>query len=259
MNYREKLQQEGYVVIPQVLSSDQVATLRGTYTRSLAQTQQSTLLPTAFLQFSDMINALFEPRAVNAIKEIFQSDFSLLPNFTVRESVYIPWHNDAYFLPEEVIEPSASPEFLQCAYYLQDNDPVAGGGITLLPGSHKLSKDEVKLRLADPVAYERTVMSKAGDLVIWDNRVTHRSSAPDETPVATKLAIQWTVSASTKHNASYITYLRARAERSLHVSDYLPNSPKPYFADMPNVRYPSSFSQDAVLKMTRESIAFIEI
>ncbi|KFF46226.1 phytanoyl-CoA dioxygenase [Pseudomonas sp. BRG-100] len=259
MNFREKLERDGYVVIPGVLCSEQVEKLRKTYVHSLAETEQSTLLPTAFLQFSDMVNALLHPGAIQAIKDIFQSDFSLLPNFTVRESVYIPWHNDAYFLPDEVISPSAFPEFLQCAYYLQDNDPVSGGGITLLPGSHKLSKDEVKIRLAEPVKFERTIMSKAGDLVIWDNRVTHRSSAPDQTPVETKLAIQWTVSASTKHNASYITYLRARAERSLHVSDYLPNSPKPYFADMPNVRYPSSFSQDAVLKMKGENIKFIEI
>lgn len=259
MNIREKMQQDGYVVIPGVLSGKQVSTLRETYTHSLAESEQSTLLPTAFLQFDDMVDALFDPQTVNAIKEIFQSDFSLLPNFTVRESVYIPWHNDAYFLPEEIVSPHALPEFLQCAYYLQDNDPIAGGGITLIPGSHKLSQGEVKLRLAESAKFERTVMTKAGDLVIWDNRVTHRSSAPDIAPIETKLAIQWTVSASIKHNAYYVNYLRARAERSMHVSDYLPNSPKPYFADMPNVRYPSSFTPETVLKMKGESISFIEI
>lgn len=259
MNIRKMLQEDGYVVIPRVLSGEQVSTLRETYNHSLAETEQSTLLPTAFLRFNEMVEALFDPKTVSAIKEIFQSDFALLPNFTVRESVYIPWHNDAYFLPDEIVSPNALPEFLQCAYYLQDNDPIAGGGITLFPGSHKLSKDEIKLRLAEPAKFERTVMTKAGDLVIWDNRVTHRSSAPDTAPVETKLAIQWTVSASTKHNASYVAYLRARAERSMHVSDYLPNSPKPYFADMPNVRFPSSFTPETVIKMKGESIAFIEI
>ncbi len=100
-------------------------------------------------------------------------------------------------------------------------------------------------------------MSKAGDLVLWDNRITHRSTYPDKAPDSTKLALQWTVSASQDHNGPYLDYLRARAERSMHVSDYLPKSPKPYFVDMPNVVFPTSFHQDSLSRMTRQNIHFI--
>ncbi|MCC8375882.1 MULTISPECIES: phytanoyl-CoA dioxygenase family protein [Photorhabdus] len=257
MNFKEKMQEMGYVVIPEAIEKEEIEIIRNFYKETSNINNLSTLLPTDILKNTEVFHAILNDKSVTVIKEIFGKSFSLFPNFTIRESVYIPWHNDAYFLSDEVINLYAPLQFMQCAIYLQDNDPEYGGGITLIPFSHRLNQTTVKKMLNTPQAYEKVIMSKAGDLILWDNRITHRSTYPDKAPDNTKLALQWTVSASKQHNELYLQYLRDRAQHSMHVSDYLPKSPKPYFADMPNVRYPDSFHQDSLKIMKTQNIHFI--
>jgi len=257
MEIIEEMYEQGYIVVPQVINHDEIKKIRGHYKHISKQSGLSTLLPTEILKQPDIFNLLLKEKSTVTIKKLFGCDFSLFPNFTIRESVYIPWHNDSYFLPEEVIDPKEKLQFMQCAIYLQDNDSEFGGGITLIPFSHRLDKKTIDDMLRTPELYEKIIMSKAGDLVLWDNRITHKSSYPDKVPDSTKLALQWTVSASEIHNGPYLDYLRARAQRSMHVSDYLPKSPKPYFADMSNVTFPSSFHQDSVRLMEQQNIQFI--
>ncbi|WP_241538307.1 phytanoyl-CoA dioxygenase family protein [Xenorhabdus sp. KK7.4] len=257
MNIITQMNEQGYIVIPEAIDKREINIIREYYKYITEKNDLSTLLPTDILKNTDIFHAILKNKIVTAIKDIFGRDFSLFPNFTIRESIYIPWHNDAYFLPDEVINPKTQLQFMQCAIYLQDNDLEHGGGITLIPFSHRLDQATVKNMLNTPQIYEKVIMSKAGDLILWDNRITHRSTYPDKTPDNTKLALQWTVSASGQHNESYLQYLRDRAQRSMHVSDYLPKSPKPYFADMPNVQYPDSFHQDSLRMMKQQNIQFI--
>ncbi|WP_340618735.1 phytanoyl-CoA dioxygenase family protein [Xenorhabdus entomophaga] len=257
MNITKKMYEQGYVVIPEIIGKGEIKVIRDFYKKTSEINDLSTLLPTDILKNTEIFHAILNDKAVMAIKEIFGRNFSLFPNFTIRESVYIPWHNDAYFLSDEVINPDTHLQFMQCAIYLQDNDPDHGGGITLIPFSHRLDQATVKSMLNTPQAYEKVIMSKAGDLILWDNRITHRSTYPDKAPDNTKLALQWTVSASEQHNEPYLQYLRDRAQHSMHVSDYLPKSPKSYFADMPNVRYPDSFHEDSLKIMKTQNIHFI--
>ncbi|CAM3462038.1 hypothetical protein XNC1_3579 [Xenorhabdus nematophila ATCC 19061] len=257
MNIIQKMNEQGYVVIPEVINKKEINIVRAFYKKISDENNLSTLLPTDILKYPAVFHTLLKEKAVTAIKGLFGRNFYLFPNFTIRESVYIPWHNDAYFLPDEVINPDTPLQFMQCAIYLQDNDPEHGGGITLIPFSHRLDQATVKSMLNTPQAYEKVIMSKAGDLILWDNRITHRSTYPDKVPDNAKLALQWTVSASDQYNESYLQYLRDRAQHSMHVSDYLPKSPKPYFADMPNVRYPDSFHEDSLKIMKRQNIHFI--
>ncbi|KMJ43802.1 phytanoyl-CoA dioxygenase [Xenorhabdus khoisanae] len=257
MNNIKQIKEQGYVVIPEGINKEEINMVRAFYKKTAKKSNLSTLLPTDILKYPDVFHVILKDKVVTAIKEIFGRNFSLFPNFTIRESVYIPWHNDAYFLPDEVINPEAPLQFMQCAIYLQDNDPEHGGGITLIPFSHRLDQTTVKSMLDTPQAYEKIIMSKAGDLILWDNRITHKSSYPDKAPDNTKLALQWTVSASERHNEPYLQYLRDRAQRSMHVSDYLPKSPRSYFADMPNVLYPNSFQPDSLNIMKQQNIQFI--
>ncbi|MEE4407075.1 phytanoyl-CoA dioxygenase family protein [Enterobacter mori] len=257
MNTLEQMHEQGYIVIPQVINQSEIQTIRNSYKLISRKSGLSTLLPTDILKHPYIFNILLKENITSEIRDLFGRNFSLFPNFTIRESVYIPWHNDAYFLPQEVIHAESPLQFMQCAIYLQDNDPELGGGITLIPGSHHLAKSVVDSMLETPLTYEKTVMSKAGDLVLWDNRISHRSTYPDKTPDSTKLALQWTVSASLNHNESYLNYLRDRAHMDMHVSDFLPKSPKPYFIDMPNVVYPASFHQDSLHYMSQQHIQFI--
>lgn len=256
MTISEQMYEQGYVIIPQVIDGDEIEAIKACYRTIAARSGLTTLLPTDILKYPSIFNVLLKESVVRAIRHVFGRDFCLFPNFTIRESVYIPWHNDAYFLPEAIVDPQIPLQFMQCAVYLQDNDMHSGGGITLIPSSHRLSQRTIRAMLETPEKYEQCVMSKSGDLVLWDNRVTHRSSFADKTPDSTKLALQWTVSASEKHNGDYLNYLHARSQQKLHVSDFLKESPRLYFADMLNIQFPSSFHPDALQRMEQQNIRF---
>ncbi|ENV3752029.1 TPA: phytanoyl-CoA dioxygenase family protein [Salmonella enterica subsp. enterica serovar Newport] len=257
MNIIEKMNTEGYCVIPRVLNNEEINLVRNFYSEISKQNNLTTLLPTDILKHSDVFNLVIKNKIIKSIKLLFGKDFSLFPNFTIRESVYIPWHNDAYFLPNEIFHPDTPLQFMQCAIYLQDNDMISGGGVTVIPFSHRLDKVTVLSMLETPHIYEEVITSKAGDLILWDNRITHRSTYPDETPNNKKIALQWTVTASEKYNDSFLKYLCARVKQNLHVSDFLNKSPKPYFADMSNVIYPDSFSKESLDIMKKYNVNFI--
>ncbi|MGV3345585.1 phytanoyl-CoA dioxygenase family protein [Enterobacteriaceae bacterium LUAb1] len=256
MNISEDMYDQGYVVIPQIIDKNEISLIRENYISISRQSGLATLLPCDILKHPQIFAVLLKEKVIMAIRQLFGRNFSLFPDFTIRESVYIPWHNDAYFLPPEVIDPLAPLQFMQCAIYLQDNDPELGGGITLIPCSHRLGKSTVSSMLALPEVYEKMVMSKAGDLILWDSRMTHRSSGPDQAPDRTQLALQWSVSASEKYAAAYLSYLRSRSQQSVHVGDFLPESAMPYFADMVNVVFPDSFHPESLRQMAQQHIQF---
>ncbi|WP_205068669.1 MULTISPECIES: hypothetical protein [unclassified Photorhabdus] len=118
MNVKEKIHEMGYVVIPEAIEKEEIEIIRDFYTETSKINNLSTLLPTDILKNTEVFHAILDDKSVTVIKEIFRKSFSLFPNFTIRESVYIPWHNDAYFLSNEVINPDAPLQFMQCAIYL---------------------------------------------------------------------------------------------------------------------------------------------
>lgn len=257
MNSVEYFKENGYAVFPSVISTEEIDALRNVYETELASEEISTVPPTRFLQRPAFMAAVLSDRCVQALRAILGGPFILLPNFTVRESVYLPWHNDAYFLPLEVREKDAPLHFVQCTIYLQDNDDEYGGGVTVVPGTHRHPMEKTQGDRQDIEARARNVHNKAGDLVIWDNRITHRSTTARQAPSIRKLAIQWTAAATPKYTAPYLDYLRKRATEKMHVSDEVGRRPVAYFSDMPNVRFPESFPEPTRTRMSDTGVTFI--
>lgn len=250
--------EHGYAVFPEAVTKIQVANLRHAYELYLAKKDISTILPTDFLQMNMFMSALLSDKTVAGIKTLLGNTFCIFPNFTVRESVYLPWHNDAYFLSDEVKSKSAPLHFIQCAIYLQDNDDVEGGGVTVVPGSHKNILRKSKNYDSENIdSCAKNVINRAGDLVVWDNRITHRSSTPVINPTEKKLAIQWTSAVSKEHSDEYLAYLKKRASQKLHVSDYVGRRPISYFSDMPNVKFPDTFPKQIRIRMEEMQVSFI--
>ncbi|MCW7549619.1 hypothetical protein OO184_17195 [Photorhabdus sp. APURE] len=115
MNIKKKMHEMGYVVIPEAIGKEEIEIIRSFYKKTSKINNLSTLLPTDILKNTEVFHAILNDKSITVIKEIFGKSFALFPNFTIRESVYIPWHNDAYFLSNEVINPDAPLQFMQCA------------------------------------------------------------------------------------------------------------------------------------------------
>jgi ectoine hydroxylase-related dioxygenase (phytanoyl-CoA dioxygenase family) len=146
---------------------------------------------------------LVHEKIVQALKTILEPKYSLIPNFNVQKNKFglsqvsiakipIPnrhgWHIDAGAEPFDPDHVAADYQFVKCGLYLQDNDPEFGGGIDVVPGSHKLlfrtgiKRLDGKVRLykgkLGVIFNNKTVPIKKGDVLIFHSFLMHAATHP---------------------------------------------------------------------------------
>ena len=146
---------------------------------------------------------LVHEKVVQALKIILESKYSLIPNFSVQKNKFgliqpsiakipIPnrygWHVDSGGEPFDPDHLAPDYQFVKCGLYLQDNDPEFGGGIDVVPGSHKLlfrtgiNRLDAKIRLfkgkLGVFFNNKTVPIKKGDVVIFHSFLMHAATHP---------------------------------------------------------------------------------
>jgi len=235
---REQLSTDGFVTVPGVLSSDEVAELRQFFTQLFANepVQPGDNRFTRYDIFSRYPETRFilERRPVlDALRDLLGEDFVLVPESGVQDSRYGWWHKDTSEMERDGVSFHKDEDFrmVQCAIYLQDNDEH-GGGLDILPGSHLLPDDTAaprkhtivqrvmfKLGLSDPGRLKPpqaegafSIPSHAGDLVIFDVRANHMASQPngrieDIPPEKRKFGLFFICSANNAHPRSYRSYV----------------------------------------------------
>lgn len=256
--YKNFFNENGFVVIPDVITSEKIADLRQAYKEALEKYQLVTLTPTQFLEEIDIAKVIFESKVVEATREIVGPDYHMYPDFTIRENLYIPWHTDVSYLPADVANDGGTANFVQCSIYLQDNNQETGGGLEVLSGSH-LSRgiDRRNPTNTEGLSFENPELTRstAGALVFWDSRIVHRS-IKNKVPENSKLAIQWTVSANDNYSELYLDYLRQRAEKTrAHVSDQGKRE-EAFVNDIANIQFPGSFSSDLLGLISQQNLRF---
>jgi ectoine hydroxylase-related dioxygenase (phytanoyl-CoA dioxygenase family) len=146
---------------------------------------------------------LIHEKVVRSLKVILEPEYSLIPNFTVQKNKFgltqtsiakipIPnrhgWHVDSGAEPFDPNHVAPDYQFVKCGLYLQDNDPEFGGGIDVVPGSHKLlfrtgmDRLDGKIRLYKGklgiLFNNKTVPIKKGDVVIFHSFLMHSATHP---------------------------------------------------------------------------------
>lgn len=234
----DALREQGYVMLPGVLDDVTLDDTRQAARRVLDAHGVDTMRPSDFLAEPALTHALFSPRVRTVIRQLFGPDQTvyLYPNFTIRNNLYINWHTDDFFLDAPLEAPDALPSLYMFNVYLQDNSTEAGGGLDVQAGTHRLSKPERRARASAPgPAPEHFVASGAGDLVVFDYRVVHRGTMPSGVGRPDRMALQWTLSTSDAVAGVYLSYLRARASRKLHISDFTQHRAQAFFDDLPRI------------------------
>jgi phytanoyl-CoA dioxygenase PhyH len=148
----------------------------------------------------DLQKVVFAPRVVEFVGEVLGGDAVLVPNITARRNAQTPWHVDEAFRDRGKCWGASFEDtmFLQVSCYLQESDLEHGGGLDVIPGSHRLTRAEAHgAMIADVVrgllATKRSVQSGAGSCVAWDGRLLHRSTEWRQKPAEANYAIHWTV------------------------------------------------------------------
>lgn len=236
----EFFSRHGYLLAPGVLTPGEVEELRYVCGEVYHATGQAEAFTSHFLTEQRLASIPFREGIIELLSHIVGPGYTVYPNFTMRTKLYVPWHVDNGFIRADHTVSRA--DFVQCAIYLQENSEVYGGGLDVVPGSHRLpattDRDELIKRTRD----ETIVASGPGDLVLWDSRLLHRSTPPLLTTFQTKFGIHWTVSRRDAQAKPYLKHLASRARRELNGRPVT----VPRFEDMQAIRFPDDYPPSVI-------------
>jgi hypothetical protein len=244
---KEQFRKDGYAIVPGVLSSDDVARLR-TFLADKFDSGEETaadsdrVLPNIFSRYEEVRFLLSHDKLIESLRSLLGENFVLFPISSAHDSHFGGWHKDTTSPERAGLRFHKEPDFLmaQVAIYLQDNDPEYGGGLTIVPGSHResdpaaqtgklveaaervnVSRVTTRLERWRTAASEKrrrldergfAIPSKAGDLVMFDFRCDHRATPATHNgngarPEKRKFAIFMPSSTDNKHARTYKQYL----------------------------------------------------
>jgi ectoine hydroxylase-related dioxygenase (phytanoyl-CoA dioxygenase family) len=254
MDLKEKFEQQGYAVVPGVLSPESVATMRESLDRYFDGTESAAEMPTEdFLSDPSLWRIVFAEPIVDAMRTLLGGRYTLFPNFTVRKALYVGWHVDTAFAgPGKPHVWERDFGHVQGAIYLQDNDDASGGGLDFVQGSHRPAVPRLRgdhpvnvtltSLLNGRVRRKATVRSRAGDLVLWHARTVHRSTPAKTGPSSrTKYGLFLSCGSEDPYAAHrYLTHLVGQAvQRENGDVKFVPRYKK-----ILDVRYPDRFPED---------------
>lgn len=242
--------ENGYLLVPNVLSKEEVTWLRtrmlnilgsGDWKKSPYNTEK--VIATVFDTFPEFIEPILNEKAIEAVRSVLKNTPVLMPETAIHYKVYTGWHKDTTCIEKagESFHQQEEAMILECGYYLQDNNEL-GGGLTVMPGSHKHSDyfvdwtapklsffgrlkrklglyNEEKDTRVNPNAHTIVdIPSKAGDLVLFNMKTNHRATIPKNGNLLTvpdeksKLAIFNAFASDNAAAHSYYKYISSRTE-----------------------------------------------
>lgn len=187
MNYLDQIKKDGYCVLPQILSTNQINTFLNKIKKLYRETKDEICQDTPYLNTNqpniynlqnkdiEFIKLLLDNKEIENIlinclndkwyKQISQDQPNyILRSFGARSSnSALPLHIDS-FIPYQGDETIA----IQVVIVLEDMS-IENGCTVVIPGSHQNGKyaDNTKFNEAIPL------LLKAGDIAIWDSRIWH--------------------------------------------------------------------------------------
>ncbi len=243
-------QENGYLIVRNVLSKEQVAFLRkraldifssDEWKVSEYNTDRTIVDP--YKYFPEIMKVTLTKEVVDISKFLIGEDhLVLIPETAIMKGFYPAWHKDTT-TPEKYGHTfHLRPDFkvVRCGFYLQDNNEY-GGGLSVFAGSHKTADpytgkfpertlvSRIKNRLT-PNAEEKNkflnphglklvdIPTRAGDLVFFDFKIDHKGTIPKSQRLAdvpkdmTKVALFDIFGANDEATKLYIDFIKTRPE-----------------------------------------------
>jgi phytanoyl-CoA dioxygenase PhyH len=244
---------EGYVVLPGVFAPDEVGRLRSAAERICATPSSlpgdvdghakfGTARSDVYARHQELRWVLFHEPLLAHLRALLGSPVVFIPEHPLHKGFYAGWHRDTSSPRRDGQRFYLQSDFriVQVAIYLQDNSPQQGGGLDVVPRSHREVFQErwedlglaVARRIPFPLPRGRgrlewlmtmpawlparfrrpvTVPTRAGDVVLFDLRLRHRATpraadAPAGAP--DKYALFLVCSADNARAGDYLHYIR---------------------------------------------------
>jgi Phytanoyl-CoA dioxygenase (PhyH) len=232
VDLKRRFETDGFVVVPGVLDSDQVASLRESCReRVLAGETGYDGSPRGvndiFNQYPEMRWLLVHEPTLTVLRELLGPEVVATHESAVHLQNFGGWHKDTTSQERDgqMFQWESGYTMVEVGYYLQDNTDEYAGGLDIDPGSHLRPDHYVRPHLftpngvdSEPVGRDwQSIVSSAGDLVIFDFRANHRATQPDCDPLTfpdehQKFAIFWAASRNTDHVRQYARYSASRTD-----------------------------------------------
>jgi hypothetical protein len=229
--------EQGYLLIRDVLSQDQVRELRAVvrpmFDHEGVQKHEyisGGALPDLWNRHPELQWLLFLPKTLEILRSLLGQDFVYLRESAAHLDGFGEWHKDTSQQERAGLRFQWDDDFqmLEFAYYLQDNNPEYGGGLDVEPRSHFSPDPFVRSRFL-PARARRlmwksstllrrstiSIPNKEGDLVLFHFRLNHRSTpcrATHVPPEKQKIALFQAASANNRHVELYQRFLATRSD-----------------------------------------------
>lgn len=234
----ERFEDLGYVLVPNVLTAQQVQALRARLTElfdhgSRYADENRVARHDVACRYREFRWILSHPPIVSALASLLGDDFVYIHEMSAHDSFFGGWHKDTTSQERagHNFHWETDYKMVQCALYLQDNGEY-GGGLDVNPGSH-VRPDRATEAERHPLRYKLkrklqragllkndcddtvSISSHAGDLVVFDFRLSHHATPPKPTPIPPehrKLAIFIVASRNNEHVQRYMRFIRSRED-----------------------------------------------
>jgi hypothetical protein len=241
------LQKLGFTRAPSALAPEEVRAVRAICEEVHHRTGEDWMDPQALFATSSIATLPFRPHSVALMRELLGDEFYVVPDFAMNLGKYGVWHRDTGSQLLDGLKYVFDRDFLHLTFglYFQENHPVFGGGLDVLPGSHKRLtpfrstkleniRDKVRLRLGA----RYPIPNNPGDLLAFNFRIFHSASLPQRPrppDMPLRVAFFWGAVKKKRHALAYLQHLRDRAARDSYFERLLP----------PDFRFPETVRKAA--------------
>ena len=258
---------DGYYVIKNVFSEIQVNFLRefmfsefekrrkqGVQIQAVKKYPFQDIIPNVYGVYPEITDTLCNDKVVSVLKIILGDKFVLTPETSAMRDVYSTLHTDTTTCEMQGFSFHQKPHFklVTLAIYLQENHPIHGGGLFIVPGSQNEPDYCVKLRKRrfeksftrkiekwiykfsnrryfnydnllqnDPRGID--IFHSLGDVIIFNSKIIHRASIPKEdyqTDVnsidKSKFAIYANLMTDNELTIDQVNFLRSRTDTPVY-------------------------------------------
>ena len=252
-NTAEFYQKNGFAVFQNLFTADEIKTLRDNMVSKFGslsafdddnawdkKNDRYKIRFDLFNRYPELRWVLFKPELNQALNTVL-GDYGIVTESVAHSEGFGQWHKDTTSQERlgESFHYDSDYNMVQCAIYLQDNDPVFGGGLDIVPGTHKESKDNfvtgkssnfiykvltsLKYRYAQKKATRQGVhlVSKAGDFVLFNQKTIHRASPChqfDKPEEKHKYALFFIAGTYNRHLKQYNDFIERRYD---YMSNYV--------------------------------------
>ncbi len=220
---RPNLQQDGYCIVPGVLSPSEVQAMRCELRRRFEAHGSPRFLRLQQLQDHHPLMRLpFRDAVVAGLRASLGADYYTVPDLCAQHDMYGVWHADSD--PDGARPELSNPNFgvAKCGIYLQDNG-VRGGGLESVPAAHRLPVPQASARVAYLLKRLRDrglrglrrirLPLRAGDAVIFDYRLPHISARPAPGHAQQEKFVLYFNATNADSGAHYLEHIKRRALR----------------------------------------------